>query len=205
MTTAGQPKTRLKQVIEHVIKAVKEFNEGDGLYYAASLAFQVFFSLFPFIFFVLALLGSLNIPGFFDWLVEQAQGVLPEQPGMGIVEQSIEQVRSQAQSGLISFSWLIVTLWSTSYGVRTTMHALNVAYNVEERPAWKEYSLSILYAILLAVLIIVALGLLLITSQMAEWFAQQLGIGPVFVTLWGWLRIPASTLLLIVVLALIYY
>jgi membrane protein len=205
MTTARQAKTGLSQPIKPLIKAVKDFNEDDGLYYAAALTFQVFFSLFPFLFFLLALLGSLNIPGFWDWLLEQARAMLPDQPGIGIVEQSIEQVRSQAQSGLISFSWLIVTLWSTSYGVRTTMHALNVAYNVEERPAWKEYSLSILYAILLAVLIIVALGLLLITSQMAEWFAQQLGIGPVFVTLWGWLRIPASTLLLIVVLALIYY
>jgi membrane protein len=85
------------------------------------------------------------------------------------------------------------------------MHALNVAYDVEERPEWKEYALSILYAILLAVLIIVALGLLLIGSQMAEWFTQQLGIGSVFVTLWGWLRIPTATLLLIVFLALVYY
>lgn len=85
------------------------------------------------------------------------------------------------------------------------MHALNVAYDVQERPAWKEYTLSILYAILLAVLIIVALGLILIGSQMAEWLAQQSGIGSAFVTLWGWLRIPAATLLLMVVLALIYY
>ena len=205
MTTAGQDKARLKQIGKHLIKAAKEFNEGDGLYYAASLAFQVFFSLFPFIFFVLALLGSLNIPGFFDWLVEQAQGVLPEQPGTGVIEQSIEQVRSQAQSGLLSFSWLIVTLWSASYGVRTTMHALNVAYDVEERPAWKEYTLSILYAILLAVLMIVALGPILIGSQMAEWLAQQIGISSAFVTLWGWLRIPAAALLLMAILALIYY
>jgi membrane protein len=205
MTTAGQPKTKLKQVIEHLIKAVKEFNEGDGLYYAASLAFQVFFSLFPFIFFILALLGSLNIPGFFDWLTSQVQAVLPEQPGTGAIEQSIEQVRSQAQSGLLSFSWLIVTLWSASYGVRTTMHALNVAYDVQERPAWKEYTLSILYAILLAVLMIVALGLILISSQMAEWLAQQIGIGSAFATLWGWLRIPAAALLLTIILTLIYY
>ena len=205
MTTMRQSRARLSQLPKRLFKAAKEFNEDDGLYYAAALSFQVFFSLFPFIFFVLALLGSLNIPGFFDWLVEQAQGLLPEQPGIGVVEQSIEQVRSQAQSGLLSFSWLIVTLWSASYGVRTTMHALNVAYDVEERPAWKEYTLSILYAILLAVLMIVALGLILISSQMVEWLAQQIGIGSTFVTLWGWLRIPAATLFLMVVLALIYY
>jgi membrane protein len=104
MTTARQAKTGLSQPIEPLIKAAKDFNEDDGLYYAAALTFQVFFSLFPFLFFVLALLWSLNIPGFWDWLLEQGRAVFPDQPGIGMVEQSIEQVRSQAQSGLISFS-----------------------------------------------------------------------------------------------------
>jgi membrane protein len=85
------------------------------------------------------------------------------------------------------------------------MHALNVAYDVEERPAWKRYPLSILYTILLAVLIIVAVGLMLIGPQIAEWLAQQIGLDSVFVILWQWLRIPAATLLLVAVLALIYY
>ena len=205
MTTAMQGKARLNQLPKRLITAAKEFNEEDMLYYAAALSFQVFFSLFPFLFFVLALLGSLNIPGFWDWLLDQAQAVLPEQPGTGVVEQTVEQIRSQAQnSSLLSF-WIIVALWSASTGVRTIMHALNVAYDVEERPAWKEYLLSILYTILLAVLIIAAVGLMLITSEMAEWLAQQLGLASVFVTLWQWLRIPAATLLFIALLALIYY
>ena len=205
MKTAMQGKARLSQLPKRLITAAKEFNEEDMLYYAAALSFQVFFSLFPFLFFVLALLGSLNIPGFWDWLLDQAQAVLPEQPGTGVVEQKVEQIRSQAQnSSLLSF-WIIVALWSASTGVRTIMHALNVAYDVEERPAWKEYLLSILYTILLAVLIIAAVGLMLITSEMAEWLAQQLGLASVFVTLWQWLRIPAATLLFIALLALIYY
>jgi membrane protein len=40
---------------------------------------------------------------------------------------------------------------------------------------------------------------------MAEWLAQQIGISSAFVTLWGWLRIPAAALLLMAILALIYY
>jgi membrane protein len=169
------------------------------------ISYQVFFSLFPFLFFVLALLGSLNIPGFWDWLLEQVRAVLPQQPGIGVVEQTIEEVRSQAQSsGLLSL-WIIIALGSASSGVRTIMHALNVAYDVEERPWWKEYPLSVLYTILLAVLLTVAVGLMLISAQMAEALAQQIGIGSTFVTLWQWLRIPAAALVLMVVLALVYY
>ena len=205
MTTAIQGKGRLGQWTKALIDAAKEFNKDDMLYYAAALSFQVFFSLFPFLFFVLALLGALNIPTFWDWLIEQARTVLPQQSGVGVVEQTIEQVRSQAQgSGLLSL-WIVITLWSTSSGVRTIMHALNIAYDVQERPWWKEYPLSILYTILLAVMVIVAVGLMLITSQMAEGIAQQGGLGSAFVTLWQWLRIPAATLLFMAVLALVYY
>lgn len=205
MTTARQDNGKLSRSIKPLIGAVREFFEDDLLYYAAALSFQVFFSLFPFLFFVLALLETLNIPGLFDWLVEQARALLPEEAGTGVIEQTIEQVRNQAQgSGLLSL-WIIVTLWSTSSGVRTVMHALNVAYDVRERSWWKEYPLSILYTILLASMVIVALGLILIGSQVAEGIAQQIGIGSAFVTLWQWLRIPAATLLFMVVVALVYY
>jgi membrane protein len=192
-------------LIKRLIKAAKELNDDDMLYYAAALSYQVFFSLFPFLFFLLALLGALNIPGFWDWMLEQAQTVLPGQV-TGMVEQTVEQIRGQAQSSSLLSLWIIITLWTSSAAVRTTMHALNVAYDItEERPAWKRYPLSILYTILLAVLIIAAVGLMLIGPEIAEWLAQQVGLGSVFVVLWAWLRIPVAILLLMIVLALVYY
>jgi membrane protein len=89
------------------------------------------------------LLGALDLLGYFDRLLDQAQGLLPEQ-APGTVVQGLEQSRSQAQT-LLSLS-IIVALWSASAAVRMTMHALDVAYDVEEkRPVWKKYLLSILY------------------------------------------------------------
>ncbi len=86
------------------------------------------------------------------------------------------------------------------------MHALNVAYDVEEeRPAWKKFALSIFYTLLLVVLVIVAVGFMLIGPQVATWLAQQVGLGSVFVTLWSWLRIPVAVALLMAILALVYY
>ena len=204
MMTATQGKGRLGQSIRSLIEAAKEFNREDMLYYGAALSYQVFFSLFPFLFFLLALLAALNIPDFWDWLLDQSRTVLPEQ-ATGVVEQATEQIRDQAEDRSLLSLWIIVTLWPASAAVRTAMHALNVAYEVEERPAWKRYPLSILYTILLAVLIILAVGLMLIGPQIAEWLAQQVGLDSAFVILWQWLRIPAATLLLVVVLALVYY
>ncbi len=59
-------------------RSVKEFLRNDMTTYAAALAYHVLFALFPFVIFLVALLGFLNIPQFFDWLVGQAQTALPQ-------------------------------------------------------------------------------------------------------------------------------
>ncbi|MDP9476872.1 MAG: YihY/virulence factor BrkB family protein [Actinomycetota bacterium] len=201
MSGSGERKTGVFGVVK---RSVKEFSADDMLTYAAAVSYQVFFSLFPFLIFLLALLGLLNIPGFFDWLLGQADTVLPQQAA-GLVRDIIGQVRSQASGGVFSFG-AIIALYSASSAVRMAMHALNVAYDVEEeRPAWKKFPLSLLYTLLLAALAIAAVGLILLGGRAAEWFAGLVGFGSLFVTLWTWLRIPVAILLLTLILALVYY
>jgi membrane protein len=204
MTTRGQRKAKLDEIGKSLIKPIEEFIEDDMTTYAAALAYQTLFSLFPFVLFLVALLGFLQIPAFFDWLLDQARTVLPEQ-AMGIVEQVIGQIRGQSSGGLLSLG-IIIALWAASSAVRMLMNALNAAYDVaEDRPAWKRYLLSIFYTIVLAVVIILAVGLMLVGPQVMEWLADQIGLGPLFVTLWAWLRLPVAILLLVVVVALVYY
>jgi membrane protein len=204
MTTRGQRKAKLGEIGKSLIKPIEEFIEDDMTTYAAALAYQTLFSLFPFVLFLVALLGFLQIPAFFDWLLDQARTVLPEQ-AMGIVEQVIGQIRGQSSGGLLSLG-IIIALWAASSAVRMLMNALNAAYDVaEDRPAWKRYLLSIFYTIVLAVVIILAVGLMLVGPQVMEWLADQIGLGPLFVTLWAWLRLPVAILLLMVVVALVYY
>jgi membrane protein len=185
-------------------RSIQDFSADDMLTYAAALSYQVFFSLFPFIIFLIGLLGFLRIPQFFDWLLQQANTVMPGQAA-GMVEGIVGEIRNQASGGILSFG-IIVALWSASSAVRMAMHALNVAYDVEEeRSAWKKYLLSILYTILLAALVIVAVGLMLIGPQAVGWVAEQVGMGSLFATVWNWIRWPVAVVLLILVLALVYY
>lgn len=186
-----------------VVRSVKEFSADDMLTYAAAVAYQVFFSLFPFIIFLLSLLGMLKIPGLFDFLLQQSEAVVPGQ-AFSLIEGIVSQVRSQSAGGILSFG-AVVALWSASSAVRMTMHAMNVAYDVEaERPAWKKIPLSILYTLMLAAMVIVAVGLVLLGNTVAEWFSRQVGLGSTFVTLWTWLRIPVAVILLVVILAIVY-
>ena len=184
-------------------RSVKDFGADDMGTYAAALAYQVLFSLFPFIIFLVALLGFLNLPEFFEWLRQQASAVLPSQ-AMGQVNQAIDQIQ-QPRGGLLSFG-IIVALWSASGGVRATMNALNVAYDVQEgRPAWKRFTLSVLYTIGLAALLILATALMVVGPQAMQWLGDRVGLGSLVVMLWNWLRWPVAVFLLTLVVALIYY
>jgi membrane protein len=185
-------------------RAVKGFFEDNMVAYAAALSYYVFLALFPFSILLLALLGLLGIPGLFDWLLNQAEIALPRQ-AMGLVEQVIEQIRSQ------SLGWLLlvgvaVGLWSAPSTILLLMVALNAAYEVEEtRPIWKRLLLSVAYTLGLAVLIIIAAALMMAGPQAVAWFANEIGLGALFVGLWTWLRWPLAALVLMLVVAIAYY
>lgn len=190
------PLTLLKQ-------SAKDFFEDDMTTYASALAYQVLFSIFPFIIFLIALLGFLQLSSFFDWLRQHAQLVFPEQ-AMQQVNQVIDGLQ-QPKGGLLSFG-MIVAIWSASAAVRATMNALNAAYNVDEgRPAWKLYPLSILYTIGAAIMLITAAALMMVGPQAVQWLAHQVGLEQLFVTLWAWLRWPVALFLLTLTVAVIYY
>lgn len=201
MSSSGQQgKAGLGQVTR---RSFTEFSSDDMMTYAAAVSYQVFFSLFPFIIFLLALLGLLNLQPVFDFLLQQSKTVMP-QSAFSMVQSITKQVQSQASGGIMSLG-VIVALWSASSAVRMTMHALNVAYDVEDRPAWKKFPLSVLYTLVLATLLIVAAGLMFLGPQLVEPILQPLGLGQIFLTVWTWARIPVAVLLLMLAVALIYW
>ena len=60
-----------------VKQAVKSFIDDDMVTYAAALSYHLTLALFPFVIFLLTLLGALGLSEFFDRLLRQAQTALP--------------------------------------------------------------------------------------------------------------------------------
>ena len=85
------------------------------------------------------------------------------------------------------------------------MIALNAAYDVKSRPVWKRFSLSILYTLGIALLLLVAAGLMVTGPQVIAWIAGLVGLEQYLVTLWTWLRWPLAVFLLMLAVALFYY
>lgn len=184
-------------------KSIKNFFDDDMTTYAAALAFQIILALFPFILFLIALLGFFDLSNFFDWLRQQAQFFLPQQ-ALEQLNNVIDEI-GKPQGGLLSFG-IIFALWTASAGVRAMMNALNVAYDVKERrPPWKRFPLSIFYTIGIAIMLILATALLMVGPQAVQWLAHRVRLEQLFVTLWTLLRWPSALLLLIAAVAVIYY
>lgn len=182
---------------------VTDFIDDEMPTYAAALAYQGLFSLFPFLLFLIALLGFLHLPEFFDWLREQANYVLPTQ-ALEQVNPVIDQLQ-QRQGGLLSIG-IIVALWSSSAAVRSLMTALNAAFEVREaRPAWKRIPLSVFYTFGIVAMLLAIAALMILGPQVMSWIAGHVGLKDYVVILWSVLRWPVIVLLMMMAVAVIYY
>ena len=186
-----------------VKRTVVDFVRDDLSVYAAALAFQMFFSLFPFLLFMVALIGVLDLQPFLDWLRQQAALMLPQE-AMELIDTVIQQLQQQ-KIGLFS-AGILVALWTASAAVRLIMDATNKAYGVTEaRPVWKRFPLSLIYTLAAAVMLLLAAGFMVVGPQWMSWLAQYFGIEYLVVLLWAWLRWPIAVFLLMSTVAVVYY
>ena len=197
------PDLRGLSLVELLKCTVKDFIEDEMPIYASALAFQMLFSLFPFLLFLIALIGFLDLQKFFDWIQQQAALFLPAQ-AMGPVNEVIAQFQTE-RAGLFSLG-IVLALWTASAGVRSAMSAMNKAYDVEEgRPAWKRIPLSVFYTVGIALMLLSAAGLMVVGPEVMRWLAGWVGLEQLIVTLWTWLRWPVAILLMILAVAVTYY
>ena len=193
--------------IEIAKRSVKKaYVEDDVLMYAAALGFRAFFALIPFLIFLVALLGFLRVPGFFEWLLGKAQNLLSKE-ALGQARLVLEQVRDQAHGGFLALVAVAVAIWYGSVAVRSLMSALNIAYDVEEEyPAWKKYPLSIVLAVGLMLTISSVTALMLVGPRvMTNLLSGQVGLGQEWVALWSWTRWPVAVILLLLGVAVVYH
>ena len=186
-----------------MVRTVTEFVDDEMSTYASALAYQMLFSLFPFILFLIALIGFLHLPDFFSWLRLQSELVLPPQ-ALVQVNPVIDQLQ-QSKGGLLSVG-IVIALYTASAGVRLMMSAMNAAYDVVEgRPVWKRFPLSIVYTVGIAGMLLIAAALMVLGPQVMGWIAAQVGLEDFIVTVWTIARWPVIVILMMVAVALIYY
>jgi len=191
----------LRTNIWELLKATfKDFFESDLDKYAAAVAFQLLFSVIPFLIVLIAMISFIDIDGLYQ---SHAETIVPEDAA-DMITQTIADME-QPRGGIIPIA-LLFALWVASSAMRSISHALNIAYKVKEtRPFWSQFLWSVVYTLAVAVLIILAMIFMMVGPQVLEWIAGLIALDDIFITIWTWLRWPVALVLLMLSVAFIYY
>lgn len=192
--------SKLRALAERLVKNSIRHNMAI---YSMALAYRGLFAILPFVILMAAVLSFLRIDAILIWLSEQGPpGLSGQFPAL--IEGLEDGVLGQTQGGLLALG-IALAFWSVTMGARILTKALNEVYEVREtRPAWKRIGASLALAPTLALAVIVAVGLMLVTSRTTVWISSWLGLDGVFVFLWSLLRIPIALLLLALVVSAAY-
>lgn len=179
----------------------KQVMEADVVGLSAQLAFFFLLSLFPFLIFIITLLGYLPID---EELVIEFLAAYAPQEITEMVQTNIHDIVNQQHTGLLSIG-IIGTLWSASNGVNAITRALNRAYAVTMK---RSFFISRLIAIALTIgmvaVICIALALPVFGKSIGLYIFSLFGLSENFLNLWNTLRWVISSFVLFIVLLVLY-
>ncbi|WP_235700127.1 YihY/virulence factor BrkB family protein [Clostridium senegalense] len=116
-------------ITDYILKMVVKYKQHNISALASQLAYDMLLSFFPFLIFLLTLLGHSSLEP--TEVLIALKTVMPNEAYM-LVENTVRSVLQTRNSELLSFS-LIFTLYTASRGFRAIMYGLNRAYETKEK------------------------------------------------------------------------
>ncbi|MCR6097922.1 YihY/virulence factor BrkB family protein [Salipaludibacillus agaradhaerens] len=175
------------------------FNQHNLIDLGAQCAYYFLLSLFPFLIFIISLLTFL--PFTFQDVYRLLQEAYIPTGVLEVIENQWQVLERNQQTGALSLG-IIFTLWTASLALNAIIRALNTAYHVSaERGMVMARLTSIILTISMFFVIIVALGVQIIGSQLQHYLEFDLGLFEIDV--FRWLFTSAVTFLVFLILYLV--
>ncbi len=187
-------------------RTVKEFQDDNMTDWAAALTYYGVMSLFPMLLVLVALLGLVGQESTITTMTDSLRSA-----GLGDVAKNIqgpldEIVRNKGGAGALVGVGLLGALWSASGYIGAITRALNAAYEVQEgRPFWKLRPLQVAITLVGVLVISLVLIAVVVSGPIAEAVGRALGVGDTGVTVWGIVKWPVILLVLMGMVACLYW
>ncbi|MDF0725883.1 YihY/virulence factor BrkB family protein [Cytobacillus sp. S13-E01] len=181
---------------------IKRFDEDEIGGLSAELAYFFLLSLFPFLIFMVTLIGYLPLSqvDVLNFIREYAPGET-----MNMIEGNLNAILGSQNGKLLSFG-IIATIWSASNGINAVVRAFNRAYDVKEsRSFFVARGISILLTFAMVFVIIVALLLPVFGKQIGIFVFSSFGLSDTFLDIWNAVRWIVSALILFIVFTFLYF
>ncbi len=191
----------LYTILAYLKRLAKKIKSDDLTGLAAECSYYLILSIFPFLIFLLSVIGLTSIDE--SMLINQIEALLPSESA-SIVLNTIESIMESGNITLLSFG-MVTTLWSALKGIRALIKGVNIAYNtIENRPFWETLLLALFSTLGIPMLIILSFFFLVFGEKIGEFLFGFLGITGIFQALWYQLRFVFPVLMLIFSFSLFY-
>ena len=187
-------------------RTVSEFRDDNLTDWAAALTYYSVLSMFPALIALASILGLFGSEETIDDLLEIIGDVGPAS-AVDTFRGPVENVvNGGGGAGLALVLSLGVALFSASGYVGAFMRASNAIYEVEEgRSFWVLRPFQVLVALVMILLLALVLIAIVLTGPLAESVGNVVGVSDEAVTIWGFAKWPLLVLVVITMLAFLYY
>jgi len=186
-------------------RTVTKFRADNLTDWAAALTYYGILSIFPSLIVLVSILGLAGDSA--TQSVLDNVNALGPGPAQDIVNGAIKQIAaSQGTAGVALAVGLAAALWSASGYVGAFSRASNVMYEIDEgRPFWKLRPLQLVVTMVLLLLVAISAIAIVVTGPLAEQVGKLFGLEGTAVTVWDIAKWPVIVLVVITMLAVLYY
>ena len=190
----------MKKWFRFIIRLARAAQENGLLSLAAELSYKLIFALFPFMLFVMSLVGLFHIRA--EALLDRLMFVLP--PAAQDVLRGALAEAPGGNTGVLS-AGLLVSAFSASSGFNAVIRGINKAYRVEETRSFLHVRLVALLMVLVFALAVVASALLLVYGDgLYAFLSDNLGDSGTLRVVFGTAGYLVLMLMLLFAVILIY-
>jgi membrane protein len=177
----------------------------DVMGMAAQISFYMMLGLFPFMIFLLSMLGTFPLGEELQpRLLESLSDQMPPEAAR-YVTNTVLNLLPHYHEGLLGIG-LLVSLWGASMAVGALITTINRAYNIRpRRNIVTQKILSIILTLVLCGLWLVAMTIILVGPQLTQRMFEFIGIASETNTFWTSIRLPMAFLLNLIALSILYY
>jgi membrane protein len=190
-----------------VKRTVKEFQDDNLTDWAAALTYYAVLSLFPALIALISILGLVVDPATSTRVITDIVSQLGPSSAVETFTGPIQSIAdSQGTAGVLLIVGIATALWTASGYVGAFMRASNAIYEREEgRPFFKLRPWQLLVTLVLVLMAALVVLSLIVSGPVAEAIGNAVGLGSTAVTIWGIVKWPVLIVVVMVMLALLYW
>jgi membrane protein len=202
---AGPPQLSLREWLDVLKRAGKQFLKDDCMGLAQQVAYSALLAFLPSVILLIGLLGLFG-PGAFNSIERFVGSVAPHGVTQMIQLAKDDAAHSKSGSAIAFVVGTFAAVWAASGAMGSVIKAVNKAYDrIETRPFWKTRLTAIVLVIATGLATAGMFLLIVFGGDLGDAIVRRTGLGGSFKLVWNIARWPIAFAAVLLFFALVYY